>query len=216
MSKGISHSSSHQQTDAMQDYYKLHAKIYDLTRWSFLFGRTAIIKSLPLAKDTTANILEVGCGTGYNTNLLAKHYPKAQITALDVSEEMIEKASEKTAHFGERVRLLAEPYGKNCTAVDAPLDAVLFSYSLTMINPQWQEVILQAKTDLKAGGYIAVVDFHRSQFGWFESHMGNNHVRMDGHLLPFLQAHFKTVKMQEKKAYAGVWEYLMFVGQRNL
>ncbi|MEM9991460.1 MAG: methyltransferase domain-containing protein [Bacteroidota bacterium] len=215
MPKGITHDSSHQQKDVMQNYYRLHAKIYDATRWSFLFGRTAIIRQLPLDKQQPVHILEVGCGTGYNTALLAKHYPNAQITALDVSEEMIAKARQKTKAYQERVKLVAEPYGQYCEAVDAPLDAVLFSYSLSMINPQWEEVILKAKSDLKPNGCVAIVDFHRSKFPWFEAHMGNNHVRMDSHLLPFLNKHFRSSTSTTHKAYGGIWEYMMFIGKRT-
>ena len=94
------------------------------------------------------------------------------------------------------------------------MDVVLCSYSLTMINPQWQEVILKAKEDLNEGGIMAVTDFHQSQFKWFEQHMGNNHVRMDGHLLPFLNQHFNAVVEQENKAYGGVWEYLVYLGRK--
>jgi S-adenosylmethionine-diacylgycerolhomoserine-N-methlytransferase len=83
-----------------------------------------------------------------------------------------------------------------------------------MINPQWEELLQQAYNDLKPGGFIAVVDFHDSRFNWFKRHMGNNHVRMDGHLLPALSQLYKTVFVRIVKAYAGVWEYVLFVGRK--
>ncbi|MDZ7659193.1 class I SAM-dependent methyltransferase [Fodinibius sp.] len=52
-------------------YYQLHAPIYDATRWSFLFGRTKLIKQIP-ALPANAQILEVGCGTGKNLIQLKK------------------------------------------------------------------------------------------------------------------------------------------------
>ena len=39
------------QVEDMKAYYAFQAKIYDLTRWSFLFGRDRIIKQLPLLKQ---------------------------------------------------------------------------------------------------------------------------------------------------------------------
>jgi malonyl-CoA O-methyltransferase len=42
-----------------------------------------------------AHILEVGCGTGNYTALLRKRFPRAGISALDISAEMVKKAREK-------------------------------------------------------------------------------------------------------------------------
>jgi len=44
-------------------------------------------------------ILEIGCGTGFLTELLASEYPLAQITAIDIAPEMIVVAREKLAIF---------------------------------------------------------------------------------------------------------------------
>lgn len=41
------------------------------------------------------NILEIGCGTGHYTLLLKKRYPESKLTAVDMSPEMIYKATEK-------------------------------------------------------------------------------------------------------------------------
>ena len=48
---------------ALQGYYALHSKIYDATRWSFLFGRERILQHVA-AIDHPKRILEVGCGWG--------------------------------------------------------------------------------------------------------------------------------------------------------
>jgi S-adenosylmethionine-diacylgycerolhomoserine-N-methlytransferase len=83
-----------------------------------------------------------------------------------------------------------------------------------MINPQWEELIRQAKADLKPGGVIAVADFFDSRFEWFKTHMGNNHVRMDGHLLPLLEQEFTTLSHVVKPAYGGVWDYFVHLGRK--
>lgn len=213
-SPGILHKDGDTQARSMELYYRLHAQIYDATRWSFLFGRKGIINALPLPSDASLNVLEVGCGTGINLALLAKRFPNAQIIGLDVSDDMLAKATKQTRAYRERVTLVKEPYGAGSQVAQQPLDLILCSYSLTMINPQWQEVVQKAKEDLKPGGLLAAVDFHRSDFGWFERHMGNNHVRMDGHLLPFFHQHFDTLMEKTPKAYGGVWEYLMYIGKK--
>lgn len=204
-----------EQNSTMQRYYKLQSKIYDATRWSFLFGRNQIIREIPLDTNGQWNILEVGCGTGYNLNNLAKRFPKAKLTGLDVSTDMVDLSIKNTQAYADRVTVLAQPYMLGDKTWNDQLDLVLFSYSLTMINPHWKDLIMQAKADLKPGGFIAVTDFHDSRNLWFKKHMANNHVRMDSHLTPLLSQEFTPVVNQVKSAYLGVWEYMLFVGKKG-
>ncbi len=213
-SKKIAHADEQEQAKEISNYYKWHAKIYDSTRWTFLFGRKAIIRLLPFERQANIKILEVGCGTGVNLVQLAHYFPNAQLIGVDVSHDMIEKSKEATATFQDRITLVEAPYSKDSTIAQDGVDVVLCSYSLTMINPQWQEVILKAKEDLYPEGVIAVTDFHQTKYAWFENHMGNNHVRMDAHLLPFLKQHFLPSVEQVNPAYGGIWEYLVFIGKK--
>lgn len=203
------------QNQTMRSYYRLQSKIYDATRWTFLFGRNKIIELLPFPPNANIHILEIGCGTGHNLALLAKAFPNAKLTGLDVSADMISLSKKNTKPYADRVTLMEKPYMPDETAFTGKVDAILFSYSLTMINPQWKDLILKAKEDIKPGGAIAVVDFHNSRFEWFKQHMGNNHVRMDGHLLPLLSSEFEPLVEEVKPAYGGVWEYVMFVGRKR-
>ena len=45
--------------------------------------------------DYFNSILEIGCGTGVYTTLLNERYPDADITAIDISGEMVERARKK-------------------------------------------------------------------------------------------------------------------------
>lgn len=201
-----------QQVQSIRSYYQFQSKIYDLTRWSFLFGRQAIVEDLPVATGDAFHLLEIGCGTGWNTKLLAQRYPNASLTGMDVSSDMLTLARARLA-TNERVRFLERPYQKEYYSWTGKLDAILFSYSLTMINPQWQDLLEQAKTDLKPGGLIAVVDFHHSDHKWFRNHMSGHHVRMEKHLLPVLSSLFKVEKAEVCAAYFGLWEYFKFIGR---
>lgn len=212
---GTAHKDSKEQASSMDQYYKFQSKIYDLTRWSFLFGRVEVIKDIPLERNASIKILEVGCGTGFNTKILAETFPAAEIKAYEVSTDMVDIATKKVAPFGQRVQVVHAPYGQDLEGQNGQYDAILFSYSLTMINPQWEDLLKQAKKDLKVGGYIAVVDFHDSKQSWFKSHMGNHHVRMDGHLRPFLRDNFEPIVNKVRSAYMGVWEYISFVGKKQ-
>ena len=205
------HTAAGQQAARIQQYYAFQSKIYDLTRWSFLFGRRAILELLPFAHEEPFHLLEVGCGTGYNLARLAQLYPESQLTGMDVSADMLAIARKRMLGH-RRTVLLAQPYAPKFYSWTGKLDAVLFPYSLTMINPQWESLIIQAYKDLKPGGCIAVVDFHASRVPAFKRHMSGHHVRMDAHLLPILEANFKTEVRKVKSAWFGLWEYVVYVG----
>ena len=53
----ISHENPGEQASAMDNYYKFQSKIYDMTRWTFLFGRDEIIKAIPLERNAKIKIL---------------------------------------------------------------------------------------------------------------------------------------------------------------
>ena len=197
----------------IEKYYRWHARIYDATRWTFLFGRTAILADLAVMTKPV-RILEVGCGTGKNLARLGRLFPHAAITGLDLSEPMLAVARRKTARFGSRFGFLRRAY-------DAPLgdragyDLVLFSYALSMFNPGFETAIQAAAADLAPGGYVAVVDFHATPFPAFERWMALNHVRMNAQLRPLLQAQFTPEMDRVDHAYGGVWQYLTFIGRKT-
>ena len=80
---------------AIERYYRMHARIYDLTRWTFLRGREALIKQVA-ASLTPNRILEVGCGTGTNLLNLGKAFPQAHLWGLDLSTDMLAVAGKNS------------------------------------------------------------------------------------------------------------------------
>ncbi len=200
------------QVNDMRSYYAFQAKIYDLTRWTFLYGRKTILQKLPFDKDAPLKILEVGCGTGINMVEIAKIYPNAHIVGMDVSGDMLRQAGKNLEAYNDRIELLEKPYGGN-DDYNKQFDLILFSYSLTMINPQYVDLIHQAKKDLKEGGYVAVVDFHKANFGFYRKFMKGNHVKLEGQVLPVLLEAFEPVLCKIKPGLVGVWNYLMFLGK---
>lgn len=197
----------------IERYYRIHAQIYDATRWSFLFGRTAILRAAATVSQP-ARILEVGCGTGKNLVNLCRLFPQARVTGVDLSETMLAVARRKTAPLGQRVQLLQGAYGA-AFQCDGPSDLILFSYALSMFNPGFGEAIATAHRDLAPGGHLAVVDFHDTRFPLFERWMGVNHVRMNGQLRPLLAGQFEVCTDRLHTAYGGVWRYLLFVGRKT-
>ncbi len=78
-----------------------------------------------------ATILEIGCGTGNLTGLLAQRFPAARITALDFAEEMVEQARHKV---GESAAVDFQ-----CQDAETFIRSTAASYDLVISNAtlQW-------------------------------------------------------------------------------
>lgn len=102
------------------------------------------------------NILEIGCGTGFLTELLAREYPLAQITATDIASEMIVVAREKLAVFSNIKYFVAD--GENLSLVDN--ESFDLSFDLIVSNAVFQwftdyaAAFTQYHSYLEPGGYL--------------------------------------------------------------
>ena len=198
----------------LQRYYQLHSRIYDATRWSFLFGRKKIIDHVSglIQPD---NILEVGCGTGINLLYLKQHFQHASLTGIDLSTDMLNIATRKTSKCKPVPALVNMKYEHPLTDLNSntvKFDLILFSYALSMFNPGWDVALQAARKQLSDNGLIAVVDFSHSPLLFFRRWMKLNHVKMDQHLLPGLESQFTPVMSEKHRAYLGLWQYLFFIG----
>jgi S-adenosylmethionine-diacylgycerolhomoserine-N-methlytransferase len=199
--------------DKVKQYYSFHAQIYDVSRWSFLFGRKAILNMIP---DLPPNpeIMEIGCGTGQNIRRLVNHFPDAQILGIDLSGDMLNVARNKLLDNSDQVDLLRANYRSDQLNKES-FDLILLSYSLTMIEGRLKDLLVQITGHLKPNGYVAIVDFHTSPFAWFRRWMAMNHVNLNRSLLSMLQKHFCPVKTEVNQAYAGLWSYFLYLGKQN-
>jgi ubiquinone/menaquinone biosynthesis C-methylase UbiE len=102
-------------------------------------------------------ILEIGCGTGALTRNLALSFPKAQITALDLSPQYISHAKKKHTDL-VRVNWV-QGRGEDLDYRDQTFDAVVSCYLFHELPEKIRSQILKEKLRvLKSGGFIAVVD----------------------------------------------------------
>jgi S-adenosylmethionine-diacylgycerolhomoserine-N-methlytransferase len=194
-------------------YYRLYAEIHEATGWIFLFGRAALMRTLALRSRAPERILEVGCGAGHNLAKVCETFPAAQVVGLDVSADMLKIARRRLSKWANCVTLLHGVYGQTLQS-PRTFDTILFSYALSLMNPGWVSAIERAHCDLTENGVIAVVDFHDSPLRLFKAWMRFNHVRLDGHLLPKLEACFRRRVLDLRHAYGGAWSYLLFIGER--
>jgi S-adenosylmethionine-diacylgycerolhomoserine-N-methlytransferase len=148
---------------SVRDFYRRQARIYDLTRWTFLFGRTEAIRALALRPEH--RVLEVGCGTGLNFHRIADLLDpsRGRLTGIDSSPEMLRRARERVRREGWRHVDLLE-VETEIPGETASFDAVLFSYSLSMMARP-DRVLETAHRLLRPGGRLVVLDFGSFR-GW--------------------------------------------------
>lgn len=202
---------SNKQSRRVINYYRYHAHIYDATRWSFLFGRKTLINKIP-SLPSNPKILEIGCGTGQNLIQLHKRFPTAKITGVDLSADMLTKARKNITNSSITLKNERYPSGN---VSNHQFDLILLSYSLTMMDADYQCINTKLKNNLNPQGYLAVVDFNTSPFAWFRKWMNINHVDFSGSLFSLLDKNFNSIKTHFYSAYFGLWDYFLFIGTKN-
>ena len=202
-----------QHQKALSDYYKLHSKIYDFSRWFFLFGRTSLIKKLMHSKIQPNVILEVGCGTGKNLKLLSKLYPKSILFGMDLSTNMLSIAQKKLSDE-PGVFLLNQAFDEAYFPFKGKVDLIIFSYVLTM-NKDYPTILQEAQKTLSKDGHIAIVDFNDTALSFFKRWMQYNHVTMNGDLLRTVKANFHGLNVKVNQGIFSMWSYFSFIGKFN-
>ena len=137
--------------------------------------------------------LEWGCGTGKNTGFLQAI--SQQITAIDFSEQMLEKA--KTKFATSNIQFLQGDITQSWPVVDESID--LISSSLILEHVEDLNVVFQnAFKALKSGGYYYIGELHPfKQYSGtkarFESEEGLQIVTcFDHHVSDFLDAAYSN------------------------
>jgi ubiquinone/menaquinone biosynthesis C-methylase UbiE len=134
--------------------YDLWASQYDTNK-----NKTRDLEALALRnalKDISINrCLEIGCGTGKNTEWLIT---KANyITAIDLSDEMLAKAKEKIS--STKVQFKQADITKPWQFVDGTYDLITFSLVMEHIK-NLEPIFNETYRALKPGGLVYVGELH--------------------------------------------------------
>jgi phosphatidylethanolamine/phosphatidyl-N-methylethanolamine N-methyltransferase len=145
------------ENDFVERVYEKLSKVYDLIFGPTLHpGRIAAIQKMGTRPGD--RILEVGVGTGINTSL----YPRnCQITGVDLSSSMLEKARERVAREGLRNVRLLEMDAANLKFADGSFDIVYAPYLISVV-PDPVQVACEMRRVCKPGGKIIFLNHFRS------------------------------------------------------
>ena len=149
------------QARQMDRMYRFQRHWYDFSREYYLLGRDRMIRQIEIHEGSC--VLEMACGTARNLLALSSMHPSARLYGMDASDQMLKTAREKVLAAGKASQIqLAQGLAENIDYRDfnlqAPFDAILFSYGLSMI-PSWNQAVHAALNNLKSGGRLYIVDF---------------------------------------------------------
>lgn len=146
----------------MDQVYRHQRHIYDATRKYYLLGRDRMIAGLDLAEGQS--LLEVGCGTGRNLAVVARHYPYARLFGLDISAEMLVTARAKLGGLRSEVTLRQLDASRYLASdfEEPGFDRIMISYALSMI-PDWESAVAASLAALKPGGSLHIADFGQQE-----------------------------------------------------
>lgn len=134
--------------------YDLWSEQYDTNQNKTRDLEAQVLKQT-LANRTFFNVLEVGCGTGKNTEWMV--HSCDNITAVDLSAKMLARAQEKV--HSEKVTFRQVDINNAWTFTDGKYDLITFSLVLEhieLLDPIFQKV----SDSIGEGGYVYIGELH--------------------------------------------------------
>ncbi len=140
-------------TNAARKSYNRIAPVYDLIEGLVERSRYRRWREVLWSKVAGSNILEVGVGTGKNF----PYYPQGvEVTAIDFSEKMLQRAKKKARDPGIRVHL-AQMDVQNLEFADSTFDTVVSSFVFCSV-PDPIKGLAEVGRVCKPGGKILLLE----------------------------------------------------------
>lgn len=147
--------------DSITSSYRRWAPIYDMT-----FGRITHAgrrHATQVANQTGGHVLEVGVGTGL---ALPFYAPELEVTGIDFSEDMLERARAKVAEEKlSHVKELRQMDARQLDFPDSSFDTVVAMHLISVV-PDPEQVMAEMARVCRPGGQILLVNHFAREEGW--------------------------------------------------
>jgi phosphatidylethanolamine/phosphatidyl-N-methylethanolamine N-methyltransferase len=144
---------------AVREAYRIWAPIYD---YSFGLvagpGRRLAVRKL---NEVDGHVLEVGVGTGLS---LPDYKPGLDVTGIDLSPDMLEKAQDRVDRLGLDRKTLLVMDASRLAFANESFDAAAVMYVMTVV-PEPAAVMAELRRVLKPGGTAVVVNHFSRERG---------------------------------------------------
>lgn len=197
--------------ERLESFYVKQVDAYDRFRKRLLTGRDDLMRVMEPRDGETW--VDMGCGTGANLAMMDQERLSGlkKVYLVDLTESMLRVARKRIEENGWTNVEVQCADATTWKPGDEKVDAVLFSYSLTMI-PDWYAAVDQAYEILKPGGIVGVVDFYiarkypgekrmRQSFStrWFwPMWFSLDNLFLSNDILPYLSRKFEEVTLIER------------------
>lgn len=158
---------------SLKYFFDRSAENYDRERRKLVpcfddFYRAAV-DLLPFQREEEFHVLDLGAGTGLLSAFVAFSYPRARITMVDISREMLAHARERFAAGGARFAFEVADYEKG--RITGRYDAVMSALSLHHLGDETKRTIFaQAFAALNPRGVLINADQVRGETGEIDRH----------------------------------------------
>jgi ubiquinone/menaquinone biosynthesis methyltransferase len=181
---------------------------YDLTNRILSFGRDTVWKNrlvndLPDSKN--AHCLDIACGTGDITFLLAAKYPDGQIIGIDITEEMLNFARSRVTSHESRVTFQIDDMCR-MNFPDDSFDIVTGGYALRNA-PNLEQALIEIRRVMKPGATAAFLDFSKPPNRFLQ--------KTKGLLLKFWSGFWGLLLYRNPQLYTYIAESLKQYPDRN-
>lgn len=125
--------------------------------WAVLTGRVIIPRLLAgVDLPAQADVLELGCGAGGETEALARRFPVWRITAIDYDPDMVRRAAARLAYLGDRIRVDRA----DATVLPYPDGAFDLAVAVHVWHHvgAWRTATAEAHRVLRPGGALLLAD----------------------------------------------------------
>jgi demethylmenaquinone methyltransferase/2-methoxy-6-polyprenyl-1,4-benzoquinol methylase len=144
-----------------KDLFSVVAPKYDFITKALSFGRDRswkeiLVKSLPNMKNPTC--LDIACGTGDLTFMLADKYKNGTIEGIDINEDMVTLSKIKSS-YNNVVFKVSDMH--KMEQKDNSMDIITGGYALRN-SPDLHSTIFDLYRIMKKGGHAGFLDFSKS------------------------------------------------------